>query len=144
MTDEEKKEKMNELMNKISFALKDATLQQGFEIICKKISELEKENEELKKEIEKLKEKHKEAFLKEIANHNKEIAELQKLFNEEHQRFNKYFEETLFLRGENEQLKTVQSFEDWLSPEIHAEIMNGYSSAEDKMKLAKKIYERTK
>lgn len=56
MTDEEKaemyakrKEKINELMNKISFALKDATLAQGFEIICKRIAELEKENEELKK-----------------------------------------------------------------------------------------------
>lgn len=44
MTDEEKAEKLNELMNRISFALKDATLAQGFEIICKRISELEKEN----------------------------------------------------------------------------------------------------
>lgn len=43
-----KTEKLNELMNKISFALKDATLQQGFEIICKRIAELEKENESLK------------------------------------------------------------------------------------------------
>lgn len=43
------KEKLNDLMNKISFALKDATLAQGFEIICKRIAELEKENEELKK-----------------------------------------------------------------------------------------------
>lgn len=40
MTDEEE-EKLNGLINKISFALKDATLQQGFEIICKRISELE-------------------------------------------------------------------------------------------------------
>lgn len=37
----------NELMNKISFALKDATLAQGFEIICKRITELEKENTQL-------------------------------------------------------------------------------------------------
>lgn len=44
MKDEEKKEKMNELMNRISLALKDASLAQGFEIICKRISELEKEN----------------------------------------------------------------------------------------------------
>lgn len=42
-------EKLNDLKNKISFALKDATLAQGFEIICNRISELEKENEELKK-----------------------------------------------------------------------------------------------
>lgn len=40
-------EKLNDLKNRISFALKDATLQQGFEIICKRIAELEKGNEEL-------------------------------------------------------------------------------------------------
>lgn len=49
MTEAKRKEKINELMNKISLSLKDATLQQGFEIICKRIAELEKENEELKK-----------------------------------------------------------------------------------------------
>lgn len=101
MTESEKKEKMNELMNRISFALKDDILAQGFEIICNSFSSFEKENEELKTQIEKYKEK----FIKEIAEHNKEIAELKKLFNEEHQRFNKYLEETLFLRGENEELK---------------------------------------
>ena len=46
-----KTEKLNDLKNRISFALKDATLQQGFEIICKRIAELEKENEDLKNEI---------------------------------------------------------------------------------------------
>lgn len=48
MTETERKEKMNYLMNKISMALKDATLAQGFEIICERIAELEKENEDLK------------------------------------------------------------------------------------------------
>lgn len=51
MTEAEKKEKLNDLKNRISFALKDATLQQGFEIICKRILDLEKENEDLKAEI---------------------------------------------------------------------------------------------
>ena len=37
-----------DMMNKISFALKDPVLQQGFEIICK-------ENAELKEQIEKMK-----------------------------------------------------------------------------------------
>ena len=46
-----KTEKLNDLKNRISFALKDATLQQGFEIICKRIAELEKENEDLKNQI---------------------------------------------------------------------------------------------
>lgn len=38
-----------ELKDKISMALKDPILQQGFEIICKNLAELEKENAELKK-----------------------------------------------------------------------------------------------
>lgn len=46
-----KTEKLNDLKNRISFALKDATLQQGFEIICKRIALLEKENEELKEKL---------------------------------------------------------------------------------------------
>ena len=37
-----------ELKNKISMALKDPILQQGFEIICKNLAGLEKENAELK------------------------------------------------------------------------------------------------
>ena len=49
-----KKEKLNDLKNRISFALKDATLQQGFEIICKRIAELEKENAEQKAQIKKM------------------------------------------------------------------------------------------
>lgn len=46
-----KTEKLNDLKNRIIFALKDATLQQGFEIICKRIAELEKGNEELKEKL---------------------------------------------------------------------------------------------
>ena len=40
----------DEMKNKISMALKDPTLQQGFEIICKNLAELEKENQLLKAE----------------------------------------------------------------------------------------------
>jgi hypothetical protein len=36
------------IMDAISMALKNSTLQQGFEVICKNLSELEKENTELK------------------------------------------------------------------------------------------------
>ena len=39
------------VMGAISMALKNSTLQQGFEIICKENAELEKENAELKKEL---------------------------------------------------------------------------------------------
>ena len=38
----------DEMKNRISMALKDPTLQQGFEIICKNLAEFEKENAELK------------------------------------------------------------------------------------------------
>jgi hypothetical protein len=38
----------DEMKNRISMALKDPTLQQCFEIICKNLEELEKENAELK------------------------------------------------------------------------------------------------
>lgn len=37
-----------DMMNKISFALKDPVLQMGFEVICSKLSRLEKENAELR------------------------------------------------------------------------------------------------
>lgn len=40
----------DELKNRISLALKDPVLQQGFEIICKENTELEKENAELKEQ----------------------------------------------------------------------------------------------
>ena len=36
-----------EMKNRISMALKDPTLQQGFEVICKNLVDLEKENAEL-------------------------------------------------------------------------------------------------
>ena len=40
-----------DMMNKISFALKDPILQMGFEVICSKLSRLEKENAELESEV---------------------------------------------------------------------------------------------
>ena len=43
-----------DMMNKISFALKDPILQMGFEVICSKLARLEKENTELEEQIEKM------------------------------------------------------------------------------------------
>lgn len=40
----------NEMKDKISMALKDPILQMGFEVICSKLSRLEKENAELKEQ----------------------------------------------------------------------------------------------
>ena len=42
-----KEEKKDEMKNRISMALKDTILQQGFEIICKNVAELETENNKL-------------------------------------------------------------------------------------------------
>ena len=44
----------DELKNRISMALKDPILQQGFEIICKENAELEKENVRLESQVEQL------------------------------------------------------------------------------------------
>lgn len=43
-----KEEKKDEMKNRISMALKHPILQQGFEIICKNLAELKKENAELR------------------------------------------------------------------------------------------------
>lgn len=43
-----KDEMKDEMKDRISMTLKDLVLQQGFEIICKNLAELEKENAELK------------------------------------------------------------------------------------------------
>lgn len=40
-------EKKDEMKNRISMALKDPILQQGFEIICKNLADLEQENNKL-------------------------------------------------------------------------------------------------
>ena len=40
----------DEMKDKISMALKEPVLQQGFEIICKNLAELEKENGQLKEQ----------------------------------------------------------------------------------------------
>ena len=47
-----KDEMKDEMKNKISMALKDPILQIGFELICKNLAELKKENAELKKQLE--------------------------------------------------------------------------------------------
>lgn len=43
---------IDEMKDRISMALKDPILQQGFEIICKNLSEFEKENAELKEKYD--------------------------------------------------------------------------------------------
>ena len=64
------------VMGAISMALKDPTLQQGFEIICKNLKELEKKNERLnicKFEMNKM--------LEESAEENAELKETLKTYN---------------------------------------------------------------
>ena len=44
----------DEMKDKISMALKDPILRQGFEIICKNLAKLEKENAELKEQAKEI------------------------------------------------------------------------------------------
>ena len=56
----------DEMKNRISMALKDPILQQGFEIICREIADLENENAELKVQVEKLQNENKEIRKQEV------------------------------------------------------------------------------
>lgn len=53
MKNERKEELKDEMKNRISMALKDPILQQGFEIICKNLAELEKENKTVSRKANK-------------------------------------------------------------------------------------------
>ena len=55
-----KQKQKDEIKDKISIALKDPILQQGFEVICKENVELEKQNAELKDKLSKQLNKAKE------------------------------------------------------------------------------------
>jgi hypothetical protein len=85
---DKRKMTIDELKNRISMALKAPILQQGFEIICKNLAELEKENAELKAdniEWEKASDKWKNLYnstnnqltkAKEVLKENAELKEL--------------------------------------------------------------------
>ena len=51
MKNERKEELKDEMKNRISLALKDPILQQGFEIICKENAELERKLEQTEKDL---------------------------------------------------------------------------------------------
>lgn len=82
MTKEELKDKKDEMKNRISMALKDHILQQGFEIICKNLAELEKENAELKETCNK--------WFKHLKNREEEL--LNEL-NNQNTKYNEHIEE---------------------------------------------------
>ena len=109
-----KTKKLNDLKNRISFALKDATLAQGFEIICKRIAELEKENADLKAEIG-LNEVTIQEQLKERVKVIKENEELKKQIDcykafESH--YDEIEEDAKAIAEENEDLKNqIKGFE---------------------------------
>lgn len=92
-----KTKKLNDLKNRISFALKDATLAQGFEIICKRIAELEKGNEEL---VDK-----KTALEKRIFELEKENADLKAEIGLNEVTIQEQLKERVKVIKENEELK---------------------------------------
>ncbi len=99
-----KTEKLNDLKNRISFALKDGTLQQCFEIICKRIAELEKENADLKKSIEELVDK-KTALEKRIFELEKENGDLKAEIGLNEATIQDQLEDRIKVIKENEELK---------------------------------------
>lgn len=115
MKDEEKKEKMNELMNRISLALKDASLAQGFEIICKRISELEKEN--------KISEEIIIGEQQEINELKKEKARLENTDNEQTDLILKLYEQYEKMKSDIEDLIKVQSL--CIEDDYNAGLLNG-------------------
>ena len=76
-----KEELKDEMKNRISLALKDPILQQGFEIICKENAELEKENEALKGRMS----LHEGLLWNDLQKLEKENAELKNLMRSEHE-----------------------------------------------------------
>ena len=76
-----KEELKDEMKNRISLALKDPILQQGFEIICKENAELEKENEALKGQMS----LHEGLLWNDLQKLEKENAELKNLMGSEHE-----------------------------------------------------------
>ena len=76
-----KEELKDEMKNRISLALKDPILQQGFEIICKENAELEKENEALKGQMS----LHEGLLWNDLQKLEKENAELKNLMRSEHE-----------------------------------------------------------
>lgn len=116
-------EKLNDLMNRISFALKDDTLAQGFEIICKRISELEKEidcyksleshYEEIEEDAKAIAEEN-ESLKKSLARYSEKIAEQEEQIDAQDDKINFYVAKmnehilkSKELQKENEELKTV-------------------------------------
>lgn len=93
-----KEEKLNYLKNKISMELKNPDTQQGFEIICKRFSELEQELERTKEE--------KYFFKKDVQELEKENAELKaenKTILEDNDTLNEWVDE---LKAQIEKMKT--------------------------------------
>lgn len=80
----------DEMKNRISMALKDPILQQGFEIICKENAELEKENSRLNQII---------------LGNEEEITDLRKDCEEYSKTFNRQNDEIISLRKELIELK---------------------------------------
>ena len=124
------------MKNRISFALKDATLQQGFEIICKRIAELEKENEDLKNEIglnevtiqEQLKERVK--IIKENEDLKKQIKGFESNFDYQNKIIDKYKEDLKKLRVAYIQAQVANvisgtDFETILKSVLNGENLNG-------------------
>ena len=88
----------DEMTDKISMALKDPILQMGFEVICSKLSRLEKENAELKEKITELK-------TKKIPQLERKIASIRGCHSAAAKKLNARIEQVERLKKENAELR---------------------------------------
>ena len=99
LDNERKEELKDEMKNRISMALKDPVLQQGFEIICKENAELKKKNKEL------------DVFLVAGTTFNKALNSQNKALEEERDRYrNMTFDQREHLTKAKEIIKKFSEF----------------------------------
>ena len=99
-----------DIMNRISFALKDPVLQMGFEVICSKLARLEKENAELKEQC---------LILADCNTCKNENVKMNKQLTKAKEIIKNLVDSLIAIDGEQiKELKTVKEAEHFLNSEV--------------------------
>ena len=99
-----------DIMNRISFALKDPVLQMGFEVICSKLARLEKENAELKEQY---------LILADCNTCKNENVEMNKQLTKAKEIIKNLVDSLIAIDGEQiKELKTVKEAEQFLNSKV--------------------------
>ena len=118
-----KEEKKDEMKNRISMALKDPILQQGFECICKENAELKEVHESDKRSL---------ALIA------KKGADFEKAYNEAEELLDKQIEATYKLDKENKELKEeLKKWKDEWQEQVQKATDEGYARTLQTIQLTK-------